>query len=133
MDSDAKGNFSDIKVILVDNNEGFIALAVASCQAELHEEFTMAISALEDARDNFKCITTLVPEGSEVHKALLLLNNQNKAAYKVSKLANLTMGTADVAGTLKVPGIILPLGQQLLVPGKKKNIFNSKCPNRRWR
>ena len=62
LDSDSKGNFSDIRVILVDNNEGFVAPAVASCQDELHEEFTMAISALEDARDNFKCITSLVPE-----------------------------------------------------------------------
>ena len=78
---DSKGNFSDIKVILVDNNEGFIAPAVASCQAELHEELTMAISALEDARDNFKCITSLVPEGSEVHKALLVINTQIKAAF----------------------------------------------------
>ena len=81
MDSDSKGNFSDIKVILVDNNESFVAPAVASYQAELHEEFTMAMSALEDARDNFKCITSLVPEGSEVHKALLVMNTQIKAAY----------------------------------------------------
>ena len=42
LDSDSKGNFSDIKVILVHNKEGFVAPAVASCQAELHEEFTMA-------------------------------------------------------------------------------------------
>ena len=60
------GNFSYIKVILVDNNEGFVAPAVASCQAELHEEFTIAIGALQDARDNFKCITSLVPEAVKI-------------------------------------------------------------------
>ena len=49
LDSDSKGNFSDINVILLDNNEGFVAPAVTSCQVELHEEFTMSISALEDA------------------------------------------------------------------------------------
>ena len=118
------------KVILVDNNEGFVAPAVASCQAELHEEFTMATSALEDARDNFKCITSLVPEGSEVHKVLLVINTQIKAAKRVARSENLTMGTADVAGTPKVPGITLLPGQQVLVPRKKeKNILNSKCSN----
>ena len=126
MDSDSKGNFSDIKVILVDNNEGFVAPAVASCQAELHEEFTMAISALEDARDNFKCITSLVPEGSEVHKALLVMKTQTKAAYRVAKSANLAMGTADVAGTPKVVGITLLPGQQLLVPSKKRKISSTQ-------
>ena len=80
LDSDSKGNFSDIRIILVDHSEGFVAPAVASCQAELHEEFTMAISALEDTRDNFQCITSLVSEGSEVHKALLVINTQIKAA-----------------------------------------------------
>ena len=30
------------------------------------------------------------------------------------------MGTADVAGTLKVSGIMLPPGQQLLAPRKKE-------------
>ena len=94
----------------------------------------MAISALEDARDNFKCITTLVPEGSEVHKALLVINTQIKAAYRVAKSANLTMGTADVADTPKALGIMLLPGQQLIVPRKKKkNISNSKCSNCRWR
>ena len=38
----------------MDNNEGVVAPAVAYCQAELHEEFTMAISALDDAKDSFK-------------------------------------------------------------------------------
>ena len=123
LDSDSKGNFSDIKVILVDNNESFVAPAVASYQTELHEEFTMAMSALEDARDNFKCITSLVPEGSEVHKALLVMNTQIKAAYRVAKSANLAMGTADVAGTPKAPGIMLPPGQQLLAPRKKKEKY----------
>ena len=126
MDSDSKGNFSDIKVILVDINEDFVAPAVASCQAEPHEEFTMAISALEDARDNFKCITSLVPEGSEVHKALLVINTQIKSVYRVAKLANLAMGTADVAGTPKVLGIMLPPGQQLLVPRKKRKISSTQ-------
>ena len=112
LDSDSKGDFGDIKVILVDNNEGFVVPAVVSCQAELHEEFTIAISALEDAKDNFKCITSLVPEGSEVHKALVLINSQIKAAQRVAKSANLAMGTADVAaGTTKSPGILLPPGQ----------------------
>ena len=46
----------------MDNNEGFVAPAVAYCQAELHEEFTMAISALDDAKDSFKSLTKLVPE-----------------------------------------------------------------------
>ena len=133
LDSDSKGNFSDTKIILVDNNAGFVAPAVASCQAELHEEFTMAISALEDARDNFKCITSLVPEGSEVHKALLVINTQIKAAYRLAKSANITMGTPDVAGTPKAPGIILLPGQQLLMPRKKENILNSKCSNCRCR
>ena len=124
LDSDSKGDFGDIKVILVDNNEGFFVPAVASCQAELHEEFTMAISALEDAKDNFKCITNLVPEGSEVHKALVFINSQIKAAYRVAKSANLAMGTADVAvGTTKSLGILLLSGQQLLAPRKK-----GKCP-----
>ena len=59
----------------------------------------MAISALENAGDNFKCITSLVPGGSEVHKALLVINTQIKAAYRLATLANITMGTADVAGT----------------------------------
>ena len=96
---------------LVDNNEGFVVPAVASCQAELHEEFTMAISALEDAKDNFKCITSLVLEGSEVHKALVFINSQIKAAHRVAKSANLTMGIADVAaGTTKSLGILLPPG-----------------------
>ena len=96
---------------LVDNNEGFIVPAVASCQAELHEEFTMAISALEDTKGNFKCITSLVPEGSEVHKALVFINSQIKAAHRVAKSANLTMGIADVAaGTTKSLGILLPPG-----------------------
>ena len=126
LDSDSKGNFSDIKVILIDHNEGFVAPAVASCQAGLHEEFTMAISALKDARDNFKCITSLVPEGSEVHKALLVINTQIKTAYRVAKSVNLTMGTADVAGTNKVPGIMLPPGQQLLVPRKKRKISSTQ-------
>ena len=119
-DSDSKGDFGDIKVILVDNNEGFVVPAVASCQAELHEEFTMAISALEDAKDNFKCITSLVPEGSEVHKALVFINSKIKAAHRVAKSANLAMSTADVAaGTTELPGILLPPGQQLLAPWKK--------------
>ena len=118
LDSDSKGDFGDIKVILVDNK------AVASCQAELHEEFTMAISALEDAKDNFKCITSLVPEGSEVHKVLVFINPQIKAAHRVAKSANLTMRTADVAaGFTKLLGIPLPPGQQLLAPRKK-----GKCP-----
>ena len=83
----------------------------------------MAISALEDVRDNFKCITSLVPEGSEVHKALLVINTQIKTAYRVAKSANLTMGTADVAGTSKALGIMLPPGQQLLAPRKKKEKY----------
>ena len=84
----------------------------------------MAISTLEDAKDNFKCITSLVPEGSEVHKALVIINSQIKAAHRVAKSANLAMGTADVAdGTTKFPGILLPPGQQLLAPRKK-----GKCP-----
>ena len=96
---------------LVHNNEGFVVPAVASCQAELHEEFTLAISALEDAKDNFKCITSLVLEGSEVHKALVFINSQIKAAHRVAKSANLTMGIADVAaGTTKSLGILLPPG-----------------------
>ena len=134
LDSDSKGDFSDIKVILVDNNKGFVAPAVASCQAELHEEFTMAISALEDAKDNFKCITSFVPEGSEVHKALVFINSQIKAAYRVAKSTNLAMGTADVAaGTTKSPGIPLPPGQKCLVPRKKRKVLNTKCSNCRWR
>ena len=126
LDSDSKGYFSDIKVILVDNNEGFIAPAVASYQAELYEEFTMAISALEDVRDNFKNITSLVPEGGEVHKALLVINTQIKAAYRVAKSANLTIGTADVAGISKVPHITLPPGQQLLQSRKKRKISSTQ-------
>ena len=135
LDSDSKGDFGNSKVILVDNNEGFVAPAVASCQAEIHEEFTMAISALEDAKDNFKCITSLVPEGSKVHKAIVFINSQIKAAHRVAKSANLTMGTADVAsGTTKLPGIPLPPGQQLLAPRKKKeSVLNTKCSNSRWR
>ena len=85
----------------------------------------MAISALENARDNFKCITSLVPEGSEVHKALLIIITQIKAAYRVAKLANLAMGTADVAGTLKVSGIMLPPGQQFLHLEKKRKISST--------
>ena len=46
----------------MDNNEGFVAPAVPYYQSELHEEFTMAISALDDARDSFKSLTKLVPE-----------------------------------------------------------------------
>ena len=127
MDSDSKGDFGDIKVILVDNNEGFVVPAVVSCQAELHEEFTMAISALENAKDNFKCITSLVPEGSEVHKALVFINSQIKAVHRVARSANLAMGTADeAAGTTKSLGILLPPGQQLLVPRKKRKVSSTQ-------
>ena len=69
------------------NNEGFVAPAVAYCQAELHEEFTMAIGALDDAKDSFKSLTKLVPEGSEIHQALVLINMQIKTAHNLSKSA----------------------------------------------
>ena len=45
----------------MDNNEGFVDPAIAYCQAELHEEFIMAISALDDAKDSFQSLTKLVP------------------------------------------------------------------------
>ena len=80
----------------MDNNEGFVAPAVAYCQAELHEEFTIAISALDDTKDSFKSLTKLVPEGSEIHQALVLINMQIKTAHSLSKSANIAMGTADV-------------------------------------
>ena len=49
-----------------------------------------------------------------------MINTQIKAAYRVAKLANLAVGTADVAGTPKSPGIMFPPGQQLLAHGKKE-------------
>ena len=52
----------------MDNNEGFVAPLVAYCQAELHEKFTMTIIAPDDAKDSFKSLTKLVPEGSEILK-----------------------------------------------------------------
>ena len=105
----------------MDNNEGFVSSAVAYCQAELHEEFTMAISALDDAKDSFKSLTKLVPEGSEIHQALVLINMQIKTAHSLSKSANIAMGTADVtAGRSKSSSSPLALGQQLLMPRKKK-------------
>ena len=133
--SGSKGDFGNITVILVDNNGGFVAPAVASCQAVIHEEFTMTISALEDAKDNFKCITSLVPEGSKVHKAIVFINSQIKAAHRVAKSANLAMGTADVAsGTTKFLCIPHPPGQQFLVPRtKKESVLNTKCFNCRER
>ena len=107
----------------MDNNEGFVAPAVAYCQAELHEEFTMAISALDDAKDSFKSLTKLVPEGSEIHQALVLINMQIKTAHSLSKSANITMGTADVtAGRSKSSSIPLAPGQQLLMPRKKRKV-----------
>ena len=69
LDADSHLEFLKIHVVLVDNNEGFVAPAVPYCQNELHEEFTIAISALDDAKDSFKSPTKLVPEGSEIHQA----------------------------------------------------------------
>ena len=57
---------------------------------------------------------------------MLVINTQIKAAYRVAKLSNLAMGTADVAGTLKAPGIMLRPGQQLLVPRKKRKISSTQ-------
>ena len=111
----------------MDNNEGFVAPAVAYCQSELHEEFTMAISALDDAKDSFKSLTKLVPEGSEIHQALVLINMQIKTAHSLSKSANIAMGTADVtAGRSKSSSIPLAPGQQLLMPRKKRNVSATK-------
>ena len=107
----------------MDNNEGFVAPAVAYCQAELHEEFTMAISALDDAKNSFKSLTKLVPEGSEIHKALVLSNMQIKTGHSLSKSANITMGTADVtAGRSKSSSIPLAPSQHFLTPRKKRNV-----------
>ena len=86
LDADSHLEFLKIHVILVDNNEGF---AVAYCQAELHEEFTMAIIALDDAKDSFKSLTKLVPESSEIHQVLVQNANQNsKQPFQVCKHCN---------------------------------------------
>ena len=107
----------------MDNNKGFVAPAVAYCQAELQEEFTMAINALDDAKDSFKSLTKLVPEGSEIHQTLVLINMQIKTAHSLSKSANIAMGTADAtAGRSKSSSIPLAPGQQLLMPRKKRKV-----------
>ena len=73
----------------------------------------MEISALDDAKDSFKSLTELIPEGSEIHQALALINMQIKTAYTLSKSANITMGTADVtAWRSKFSSIPLAPGQQ---------------------
>ena len=111
----------------MDNNEGFVAPAVPYCQDELHEEFTMAISALDDAKDSFKSLTKLVPEGSEIHQALVLISMQIKTAHSLSKSANIAMGTADVtAGRSKSSSIPLPHGQQVLAPRKKRKVSSTQ-------
>ena len=111
----------------MDNNEGFVSPAVPYCQAELHEEFTMAISALDDAKDSFKSLTKLVPEGSEIHQALVLINMEIKTAHGLSKCANIAMGTADVtAGRSKSSSIPLAPGQQLLMPRKKRKVSSTQ-------
>ena len=58
LDADSHLEFLKIHVVLVDNNEEFVAPAVPYCQAELHEDFKMAISALDDAKDSFKSYKT---------------------------------------------------------------------------
>ena len=63
----------------------------------------------------------LVPGGSEIHQALVLINMQIKTAHSLSKSANITMGTADVtAGRSKSSSIPLAPGQQLLMPRKNR-------------
>ena len=87
----------------------------------------MAISALGDAKDIFKSLTKLVPEGSEIHQALVLINMQMKAAHSLSKSANIAMGTADVtSGRSKSSSIPLPPGQQVLVPRKKRKFSSTQ-------
>ena len=123
LDADSHLEFKKIHVVLVDNNEGFVAPAVLYCQAELHEEFTMAISAPDDAKDSFKSLTKLVPEGSEIHQALVLINMHIKTAHSLSKSANIAMDTADVtAGRSKSSSIPLAPGQQVLMPRKKRKV-----------
>ena len=111
----------------MDNNEGFVAPAIPYCQAEFNEEFTMAISALDNAKDSFKSLTKLVPEGSEIHQALVLINMHIKPAHNLSKSANIAMGTADVtAGKSKSSSIPLPPGQQVLEPRKKRKVSSTQ-------
>ena len=68
-------------------------------------------------------LTKLVPEGSEIHQAVVLINMQIKTAHNLSKSANIALGTADVtAGSSKSSSIPLPPGQQVLVPRKKRKV-----------
>ena len=54
MEDDKQYAAKDFHIVLVDNNEGFVAPAVPEVQAHLHEDITSAIGALEDTIDSFK-------------------------------------------------------------------------------
>ena len=59
-------------VVLVDNNEGFVAPAVPEVQANLHEDITSAIGAWDDTIDSFRTLVKGVPKGTDMYKCMNL-------------------------------------------------------------
>ena len=120
MDCDKTIPVKDFNIILVDNNEGFVAPAVAEAQVNLHEDIVSSISALEDTIDSFKSLGKGIPEGTDMYKCINLININLKAARSLAVFTNCATGEAQVTTKNAPSSVPLPLGQQLLEPQPKR-------------
>ena len=120
MENDKQYAAKDFHIVLVDNNEGFVAPAIPEVQANLHEDITSAIGALEDTIDSFKTLVKGVPEGKNIYKCINLIHINLKTARSLAMSTNCATGAAQVAAKNTASSVPLPSGQVLLEPQAKR-------------
>ena len=114
MENEKQNATKDLHIVLVDNNEDFVAPAVPEVQANLYEDITSTIGILEDTIDSSKTLAEGVPEGTDMYKCMNLIYINLKTARSPAISTNSATGAAQVAAKNTPSSVPLPSGQVLL-------------------
>lgn len=121
LDKDKDLHPSKIKLVLVDNYEGFYAPCVKTCQGELHEEVLQSIDYLKDAQSYCTLVLDMVPD-SNLRSAFILMNEHVSATLALEQSANCATGAAKL--TLSQPPSGVPGSSGFTQPAKRKRRFS---------
>ena len=114
MESDKDLEKGDLKIILVDNMEGFVAPTSNPCVVDLHEEVFDFSCYLDDTEKVVDTILSMTLP-SQLNTAFKSVKSHLQAAREFGIGANLATGAALVT----IPDIVLPIP---LTPGQPKSI-----------
>ena len=123
LNSDKDLDPKEIKLVLVDNYEGFFAPCVKIAQGELHEEVLQTLEYLKDSQNYCKLVLDMVPD-STLRSAFILMHEHVSTALALGQSADCAAGTAKLA--LNQPPLGVPgSSTSSNTPAKRKRRFSS--------